>query len=87
MIRRTSIAGQLAAHLADDGITPDEVAAVTFAGIDAGRTWIYPHPAQAREFLEIHTSELLGSVDDGANHFMAQDPGVAHGEVPYGPSK
>jgi NAD(P)-dependent dehydrogenase (short-subunit alcohol dehydrogenase family) len=53
----------LAAHLADDGMTPDAVAAITFAHIAAGRSWIYTHPAEAREYLRDHTAELLASID------------------------
>lgn len=52
----------LAAHLRDDGLTPADLASATFAGIDAGRTWIYPHPEQAREYLDVHTRELLAGL-------------------------
>jgi NAD(P)-dependent dehydrogenase (short-subunit alcohol dehydrogenase family) len=44
--------------LADEGMSPGQVAEVAFAGIDQGRTWIHTHPDQSRALVDAHCATL-----------------------------
>lgn len=52
----------LLTHLAEDGLTPAEVAALTFEALLAGRFWIHSHPEMSRQVLTGHTADLLGGL-------------------------
>lgn len=49
---------QLAAHLANDGLSPAVVADLTFKHIAAGARWIHTHPEVSATLLNQHAAEL-----------------------------
>lgn len=52
----------LASHLANDGITPEQVAEIAFAGILEGRRWIHTHPEMSEQVLSAHLADLTSGV-------------------------
>lgn len=56
--RRRRSTGPSCAYLAGDGLTPDDVARLTFERITSGAKWIHPHPEQSRPLLEAMTADF-----------------------------
>lgn len=57
--------------LANGALTPDEIAAITFAGIEAGRFYIYPTP------------ELMPIVKSRLNHIAeGSNPDIPYNDIP-----
>lgn len=54
---------RMLAHLEEDGKTPAEIAEIVFAGLDAGKRWIYSHPDRGEFFVKQHVAELLAGVE------------------------
>lgn len=53
---------QLASHLANDGLDPKTVAALTFDQVTTGARWIHTHPEMSSTFIEQHNSELTSGL-------------------------